>query len=894
MSKILHIYILLLFIPGFPFSQQFFHAKNNSCGKITDGFISAAGNTVVARDSISARGTLAIKDTLAVKDTLAAVDTLSAKRKSDIDAVVVASSTDSISFDVSAKKMYVYGKSNLKYKKTELNSATIAVDFQANELSAKGAPDSTGKKIVNTPVLNESGEVYEGSVIRYNFKTQRGNISLARNEAEGTVYTGEKVRKVDKSTYFIKNGTYTTCTAETSHYHFYAKEMKVIMQEQIIAKWIWLYIGGVPLPVPLPFGAFPNKTGRRSGFIVPAYGSNYLYGPNLSHFGYFWAVNDYMDVNALADYYFKGGYSLSSNYRYALRYKLNGSVSAGYSKRHIGESTDPDYSESSEWKLDIAHHHTIDPTLKLDAGLHFMSSNYYRDVSQNYSYSDILSRNITSSASLFKSWDESGNSLSLSYSRNQNLSSGNIEEVLPSASFNMSQSYPFKRKNSSYDNQKWYELFNIGYSAQAQNNRSKTEGKLNSRAGASHNLNAGFSPKIGYFSISPSITYQERWYNKHSRIESHLVDDTTITVDGNDTTQKVTQNEVLTYNDVKSLDFVRTFNFSLGASTKLYGILQPNALGIEAFRHTMTPRISYNYSPDFSSDKWGYYDTYISSKTGKLVRYDKYQREPYGGVSAYEQQNIALSVDNLFEIKTKKDPNDTTSQQKKIQLLNLSGYIAYNFAAPRNRLSDLNLNFRTQAGQWLNFSGNAVYSFYQWKDGELTNRLLWNKDKSLVRLRYFNFNMSTSLSGEKLKGKSENQLRQNEDEEAYQTPADQNQTYTGLYKEELPDFSIPWDLSLGFNYSDNLESKVNNKVAGLTASFNFSLTQSLKIYFNGSYDIIEKKLAAPQIRIYKDLHCWEMNFDWRPMGFYRGYRFEIRIKASQLQDIKLERQRRYY
>jgi hypothetical protein len=54
--------------------------------------------------------------------------------------------------------------------------------------------------------------------------------------------------------------------------------MKVVMNEQIIARWIWLYIGGVPLPIPLPFGVFPNQTGRRSGIIAPAYGQSAAWG----------------------------------------------------------------------------------------------------------------------------------------------------------------------------------------------------------------------------------------------------------------------------------------------------------------------------------------------------------------------------------------------------------------------------------------------------------------------------------------------------------------------------------------------------------------------------------------------------------------------------------------
>jgi hypothetical protein len=44
------------------------------------------------------------------------------------------------------------------------------------------------------------------------------------------------------------------------------------------------------------------------------------------------------------------------------------------------------------------------------------------------------------------------------------------------------------------------------------------------------------------------------------------------------------------------------------------------------------------------------------------------------------------------------------------------------------------------------------------------------------------------------------------------------------------------------------------------------------------------------MNISRDLHCWLMNFQWSPLGPYAGYRFEIKVKAPQLQDIKLTKQ----
>src|SRR5690606_35315724 len=116
-----------------------------------------------------------------------------------------------------------------------------------------------------------------------------------------------------------------------------------------------------------------------------------------------------------------------------------------------------------------------------------------------------------------------------------------------------------------------------------------------------------------------------------------------------------------------------------------------------------------------------------------------------------------------------------------------------------------------------------------------------------------------------------------------------------IYDERDPDFSIPWDVGLNFNHNLSKPTPSNAiKYANISANINFNLTPNWKFSFTGSYDLINKDLAALQIRISRDLHCWIMNFTWTPVGTYTGYRFEIRVKAPQLQDLKLTKQDQFY
>ncbi len=813
----------------------------------------------------------------AVSDTLISAD--QTKRKSyDVDTVIYAKASDSLIFLVKDRKMKIYGEGSLNYKETELKAANIFVDFETSNIEAVGIPSDTSENIfLGQPILKDKGETYEGFRMKYNFKTKRGLIASAQTESEGAFYTGTKIKKVDEETYFVQDGVYTTCDETEPHYCFYSHEMKVIHKEQIAAKWIWLYFGGVPFPVPIPFAVFPIQSGRRSGIIAPAFGSDAIYGRYFSRFGYFWAINDYLDLALQGDYYTRGSYRFDSRFRYAKRYNFSGSLEGQYEFLRRNEPTDPDLSEQRNWRIIWNHNQNFDPSLRFDARLEFLSGNVLqRNI---VDLNDLLRNEIRSNATFFKNWEESGNSMSLSYSRRQVLETGEINEVLPNLTFNMPQKYPFKRKLA-LGEQRWYELIGFNYSGQFQNNRDKINGDLEIRGGIQHNVNISASPKFGYISFTPNFRYQEKWYNK--QVEQLLVK------------SEFSGKDSLITRDVKEINFVRTFSTGISASTRFYGIFQPNMFGISAIRHTVNPSISYTYQPDFSQPKWGYYGSYRDS-LGREFKYNKYQREIFGGAPAGEQQSISFSVSNIFEMKTTVDPTDTTSKEKKIQLLNLDASISYNFAADSIKFSRLNLNYRTQVGDILNFSGSSIFSLYESNElGQEINRFLIDSRKGLLRLTNFQFSVSTTLSGEKLKS-DETETKSAALPEGEFELGRSEKIFKGLYDDRDPDFTIPWDLSLSYNYV--LDKSVPSTIrtfSNINGSLNFNLTPNWKFSLTGSYDFDRKEFSAPQVRISRDLHCWIMNFTWNPIGTFRGYRFEIRVKAPQLQDLKVTKQDQFY
>ncbi len=814
-------------------------------------------------------------------DTLEPTDTTKVVRSpSGIDSVVTYSASDSIVYSLKAKTMYLYGKGDIGYKELGLKAENIDLNWRTSILNAEGVPDpedTTGKKFRGLPDLIDGGEKYKGSKVTYNFKSKKGKIDLGETEIERGYYYGDAIKKVDTDVLYVGEGRYTTCDLDHPHYYFASPEMKVVVKDKVVARPVYLYISDVPI-FALPFGIFPNERGRRSGLIAPAYGESAQRGRYLTHLGYYWAMSDYMDMSLRGDGYTKGSWVLYSNFRYALRYNFTGGISGSYARTVAGERGDPNYSNEKLFNVRLNHNQEFNPTARLVVDFTFSSGQYYQRTSLNFN--DLLRQNIVSNATLTKSWEGTPNSMTLNVRRDQNLQTGQVNEVLPSLSFSRSQSFPFRsgKRTATSGSQAWYEMIGYTYNGQFTNTRSKVPvGQTGAfthdeRRGVNHAVALNASPKAGYITVTPFFNYTEKWYDKSIVREFSPADNSVIT------------------RDVKGFKAVRFFDLGVSAGTKLYGIFQPGIFGIKGIRHQVTPSLSYTYQPDFSKPHFGYYGRYIDT-TGREQKYSFFEKGIFGGAPAEERQAISFRMGNVFEMKTASD--DTSGQDNKFTLLNLDLGTSYNFARDSLKFDPIGISYRTNIGQWLNIGGSSSFNVYKFEPdpvnplvGRRVNKYLLKEEGRLAELTNFTLSIGTRLSGEK-KATTAGPIKSPEDS----LKEKQKSGYVGLYDTESPDFSIPWNLDLTWNFSQSQENpRIKVRSSNISASLGFNLTEFWKITARSSYDVVSKQFAAPQVTVYRDLHCWEMDFSWVPTGFNRYFKLEIRLKMPQLRDVKVTKQ----
>lgn len=836
-------------------------------------------------------------------------------RGSGVDTVVIYSASDSITYSLSSRFMKMYGKGDIKYRELQLKAERIDVNWDTSTLFAEGVLDSVkaksstdstqaGPSAANTaaqggfsstfqpayrkkyrgaPVLIDHGEEYLGFQISYNFRTQKGRIDVGDTEIDKGYYHGEAIKKIQSNVLYVSEGHYTTCDRPHPHYYFSSPKMKVFVGDKIIAEPVVLYIADVPV-FAIPFGVFPSKGGRRSGIIAPAFGDDARRGRYLSHLGYYWAISDYMDWNLRSDLYSRGGWALDSDFRYALRYNFSGSLGGEYRRLHVGEETDPDRTEEKSYRASWVHNQTISPTARLDVNFTFTSNNSYLTTNN---LNQALDQVIFSNATLSKRWEGSNNSMTINASRRQNLIDGTREEVLPSVRFNHVQSYPFRRQQeqsglmgTDRTNLAWYELIGYSYNSEFHNRRRKTktflgttgmeEFQRDERLGVNHSATVNASPKLGYFTLSPFFNYTEKWYDKRVEKSFDPVDSVVVT------------------KDVEAVKAVRFFSAGLAASTKFYGVVQPDILGIDALRHTVTPSLSFNYQPDWADPKFGYWGAVFDPKQNVTIPYSFYEREVFGGAPSGKVAGLNFNVSNLFEMKTA--PRDTSEKVKKYQLLLMNASQSYNFAADSLKLSELSLSYRTNVANVLTLSGSSSFSFYKFDPvgKRRINTLLVDLGEGLAQLTRVGVSVSLVLRGQGAPGFQGQTVQQ----AVATTPFGARASgFFNQFRGEQSDFGTPWNLNVTWDFSQNQNDPTRIfRSSNIRANLSFNLTEYWRVTMNGSYDLINKQVAAPNINVYRDLHCWEMNFNWVPRGLYRGFRLEIRVKAPQLQDLKITKQ----
>ncbi|MEN9883538.1 MAG: hypothetical protein RLZZ420_755, partial [Bacteroidota bacterium] len=425
------------------------------------------------------------------KDTLKPVVNDTSGKKGKIDTLNLKISRDSISFpvehkaedsmvlDVDTRKIFLYGKTEIKYDDVLLNAPKIEFDQQTQFVIAKMGRDSTGA-VAGMAKLKQGETVTVSDSLSFNFKNQKGVTYSSFFQQDELFNFAEKVKKIDSETFFAARGRFTTCNLDTPHFAFRFSKAKFINKKLVVTGPVHPEFEDVPVPIYLPFGIFPMKKGRQSGILPPQFTVNDQFGVGLEGFGYYRAVNDFLDAKTWFDLYSYGSWRANFAPSYRVRYKYSGSFNLSYQNTKFAFKGDPDFSKNKSFFVTWSH--SMDskarPGVSFSANVNAGSSKYLSLVPNgalvnpgfggntqgggNYMQPMNFTNQLSSSISYQKNWQGTPFNLAVNLNHNQNTSTRVINLNLPDIALVMNTIYPFQPKEA-VGASKWYEKLGIGY-----------------------------------------------------------------------------------------------------------------------------------------------------------------------------------------------------------------------------------------------------------------------------------------------------------------------------------------------------------------------------------------------------------------------------------------------
>lgn len=852
---------------------------------------------------------------------------------SELRAPMDFTANDSISIYPKRNIVRMYGEGTINYGNNKITGDYMEMKTDSGTIFSTyiDYPDSLKKERHYAKITTGQDE-YEAKSMRYNVKSQRGYITdVITKQGEGYV-VAQKTKRMENSDLYMEDGKYSTCEDhEHPHYYIAMTQAKVRPAKDLVSGPVYLVVADVPLPIGLPFAFFPFTTKRASGLIMPTYGEEGDRGFYLRGGGYYLALNDHVDLELTGDLYTKGSWGVTGRSTYRRRYKYSGSVNASYLKTKRGDRVAGDYSESTDFRIAWSHQQDpkADPYRTFSANVNFSTSSYnHNDLNALYNQAMMGQNTKSSSISFSQRFPNSPWSITGSMDVTQRSQDSTVAITLPNLSWSASRIFPFKRKKA-VGKERWYEKISLSYSGQLRNSITTKENMLlksnilrDWRNGVSHSIPVSASFDLfNYFKVTPSLSYNERWYSSRQTKAYDPEKDAIVPVD-------------TTY----GFNRVYDFRASLALSTTVYGFFKPlpwvpwMGKNVEMIRHRMEPSISLNYQPDFADPKFGFWEhlRYISRDGRRLEQwYSPYDGQLFGVPGRGKSGSLSISVNNNVEAKLAAK-NDSVKARKVSIIDNLSFSTSYNFAADSFRWSDFQANvaLRFTKDFTLRLGGSFdpyIWDYYEY-DGRIqpyrVDKLRITHGKGIGWFRGTSTSFSYNLNPQSLRELLGKVGLRGKDEKDKEGTGDSNKpgqeqrpnssgsgggtgtggslfssTEKGLEYDPYGYSKNVIDWNLGFNYSLTMgQGPFDPKIKEFTYKFSqdlsfngsLSVTKNWHFNFSANYNFQLNRITNMTCNLQRDLHCWTMRASFIPVGPYKSYNFSIAVDASLLQDLKYQ------
>jgi LPS-assembly protein len=218
-------------------------------------------------------------------------------------------------------------------------------------------------------IFNEEEDRVECDRLTLNLETKEGTLENARIfiKKDNFYIAGEEMKKVGESRYRMRRGEFTTCGWDKPAWKFTAEDIDITVEGYATTKSAKFHILDYPVFY-FPWGMFPIKTERQSGFLIPEIALSSRNGPMVNN-AYFWAISKDKDATFYANYIVERGINFGGEFRYMPKEDHRGNW-----QFFIIQDRDYDH---TRWQLKGQHEQKFFDDLQLKSDVRLVSDKDY-------------------------------------------------------------------------------------------------------------------------------------------------------------------------------------------------------------------------------------------------------------------------------------------------------------------------------------------------------------------------------------------------------------------------------------------------------------------------------------------------------------------------------------
>jgi LPS-assembly protein len=267
---------------------------------------------------------------------------------------------DKLSASEGGNKIEAIGNVEVRRDQMTLRAEELRVDRESEEVDARG----------NVSLDAPEWKLRSAESMRFNLGRETGegrNAEIFIEQGHVSI-TGRRFQKFEGQAYSVDDLFFTTCLCESGppHWSFAANQMELSSDGLATVRNGYFYVLDVPVFY-IPYGFFPLRTERQTGFLFPTFGSSTKEGFRYQQ-PFFWALSKSTDATVSFDFQSRARIGAIGEFRTLFDRDSDFRLVSSYFNESLRQNEDDDIEDrtiadqdipENRWSIAASHRYTF-------------------------------------------------------------------------------------------------------------------------------------------------------------------------------------------------------------------------------------------------------------------------------------------------------------------------------------------------------------------------------------------------------------------------------------------------------------------------------------------------------------------------------------------------------